>query len=88
LALKAIPSSQGTLLQWQHAGKEKVRYAVYRFPNGEPVNINRADRMIRITQATELLDEDANKYKKTTYVVTALDRLWNESKPSPAAETK
>lgn len=87
-ALKAIPSSQGTLLQWQHAGKEKVRYAVYRFPNGEPVNINRADRMIRITQATELLDEDANKYKKTTYVVTALDRLWNESKPSPPAETK
>lgn len=87
--LKAIPSSQGTLLQWSGSGgnKEKLKYAVYRFVNGEPVNINKAEKIIKVSAENEYLDVNANKYRKCTYVVTAFNRLWNESKPSIPAET-
>lgn len=78
--VKAIPSNEGTLLQWSQPGKEKVRYAVYRFVNGEPVNINNAEKIISVLNEKEFLDVQANKYRKCTYVVTALDRLWNESR--------
>ncbi|MBS1772765.1 MAG: family 10 glycosylhydrolase [Bacteroidetes bacterium] len=88
--VKAIPSSQGTLLQWQMPqGQQKtvVRYAVYRFINNEPVNLDRSDKIIRVVMNNEVLDADANKYRKCTYIVTAFDRLWNESKASIPAET-
>ena len=87
--LKAIPSAQGTLLQWQHSNpsKELIHYAVYRFTNGEPINLDRADRIIAILGKNEFLDPNANRYRKSTYVVTALDRLWNESRPSNTAST-
>ena len=82
--LKAIPSVQGTLLQWKENNpqKETIRYVVYRFTNNETVNINRTDKIISVQSTTELLDGTANNYKQCTYVITAMDRLWNESKPS------
>ncbi len=87
--VKAIPSYQGTLLQWSRPERAKGRltYAVYRFVNGELVNTDKAEKIIKVLSETEFLDVNANKYKKCTYVVTALDRLWNESKPSLPAET-
>ena len=87
--LKAIPSSEGTLLKWEPGENEKgMRYAVYRFTNGEPVDTDRADRMISVQTGREFLDERANKYARCTYVVTALDRTWNESGPSNRATTE
>lgn len=88
-ALKAVPSSEGTLLKWQMPDtKEKsLRFAVYRFIQNEPVDLSRAERIISIQQGTEFLDSYANKYKQCRYVVTALDRLWNESKPCVPAQT-
>lgn len=87
--LKAIPSSEGTLLQWQGSNplKEKLRFAVYRFVNNEPVDMNRADKILSIQQETEFLDKNANRYRQCRYIVTALDRLWNESKASNVAAT-
>lgn len=87
--LKAIPSVEGTLLQWKESNphNETIRFAVYRFINDEPVNLNRADKIISIQSIPEFLDMSANKYNKCTYVVTALDRLWNESAPSNMAVT-
>jgi uncharacterized lipoprotein YddW (UPF0748 family) len=81
---KAIPSSQGTLLQWTEArGKKAVtRFAVYRFVNNEPINLAKGDRIIALTAGKEFLDAHSNKYKQCKYVVTALDRLWNESPAS------
>ncbi len=77
------PSSQGTLLRWNpgYPEKETARYLVYRFVNGEPVNLDRTDRILALLSGTELLDADANKFSKVTYAITALDRLWNESAP-------
>ena len=88
--LKAIPSSQGTLLQWylNNPTNEMIHYVVYRFINDEPININRTEKIICVqTDKLEYVDPNANKFKKVTYVVTAMDRLWNESKPSNKAST-
>ena len=88
--LKAIPSSQGSLLQWEQTNpsNETLRFAVYRFVNNEPIDLNRADKIISIQSKKEFLDETANKYHNATDIVTALDRLWNESKPSNTAATR
>lgn len=87
--VKAIPSSQGTLLQWHipKQNKDHITYAVYRFVNDEPINISHADRIIKVLPESEFLDINANKYQKCTYVVTALNRLWVESKPGNTVET-
>lgn len=87
--LKAIPSGQGTLLQWSGTNpiKETLRFAVYRFVNNEPINLEHSENIISLQQKAEYMDADANKYRKVKYVVTALDRLWNESKPSNVAGT-
>ena len=71
-------------LKWKENNpqKEPLRYVVYRFVNGEPVNLERNDRILSIQQGTEYVDPDIEKYKSCSYLVTALDRLWNESKPS------
>jgi uncharacterized lipoprotein YddW (UPF0748 family) len=89
LALKAIPSSQGTLLKWQSPEtKEKpIRFVVYRFINNEAIDLNRAERIISVQSGTEFLDNYANKYKQCKYVITSLDRLWNESRPGTPVQT-
>lgn len=82
--LKIELSAVGTNLKWQehNPSKEPIRYVVYRFVNNEPVNLDRNDKIISIQQGTEFKDPEARLYKKATYIVTALDRLWNESRPS------
>lgn len=55
-------------------------YAVYRFAKGEKVNINDASKLVAVTNKLfyKLPYEDGKQ--KYTYVVTALNRLHNESK--------
>ena len=72
--------NRGNKLEWQNNSNEKLRYVVYRFSANEDVNITRSDRIVSIQSKTEFTDADSRK--SYTYVVTALDRLWNESKPS------
>jgi len=90
--VKSIPSSQGTLVRWEAGSaitraNEIIRYAVYRFVNDEKINLNRTDRIIHFSSNLEFLDGEANKFRKCTYVVTAFDRLWNESSPSNITTT-
>ena len=90
--VRAIPSSQGTLLKWEaptaiNHKNEIIRFAVYRFTNNEPIDLERADKIIHLSANFQFLDVDANKFRKCTYVVTALDRLWNESEPSNITTT-
>ena len=86
--VKALSSAGGAALQWQEKNpqKEPIRYVVYRFVDNEPVNLERNDKIISIQQGTEYADNDAKKYKQITYIVTALDRMWNESRPSNEAK--
>lgn len=86
--VRVAHSSRGTLLRWDApAEDEPLRYAVYRFVDEEPVDISRNDKILGVTSGTEYHDAHANKFKKSTYVVTALDRLWNESEPSNSVST-
>lgn len=88
--LKASPSAQGTLLQITPVNpkNETQRFVVYRFTNNEPVNLERADRILSVQSTTEYLDADGNNYNQCVYIVTAVDRLWNESKPGKPVTTR
>jgi fibronectin type 3 domain-containing protein len=46
------------------------------------VDLERNDRIISIQQEATYKDTDAAAHKQATYVVTALDRVWNESAAS------
>jgi len=87
--LTAIPSYDGTLLQWQEnkRSEKPAHYVVYRFINDEPINLDKAEKILAVVNKDEFLDAAANRYKKCTYIITATDRLWNESKPSNMAST-
>lgn len=80
--LKAGTSAKGILLQWETVNphKEKLRFLVYRFPANQKPDLSRTDCIIGLTQAASFLDKEGNG--DDTYVVTALDRLWNESDKS------
>ena len=57
-----------------------VQYVVYRFANGEKQDISDPRHIFAITRQTELLLE--GNQAGYTFLITALDRLQNESKPA------
>ena len=75
---------KGTLLTWngENPKQEPLKFAVYRFDPGEAVNLNKSEHIIALVQETQYLDIEPGKHLKSKYVITALDRLWNESNPS------
>jgi uncharacterized lipoprotein YddW (UPF0748 family) len=68
---------------------EKIRgYVIYRFANNETVDINKvsAIRTIIYKDTTAFFDTQSTpQATKYTYVITAFDRLQNESQPSNAS---
>lgn len=82
----------GVTLHWQHpkAAKDGDRaygYVVYRFEEGERVNVENAKNILQIMYSNKYstyTDDSAEKNKRYTYIVTSIDRLKNESKPSNA----
>ncbi len=78
-------TDDGYMLYWSAPkakkwGDEARRYVVYRFAKGEKVNISDASKIVKITYNTYYCmpyNEGTDMY---TYVVTALDRVGNESK--------
>jgi hypothetical protein len=55
---------------------------VYRFAKGEPVNTQDASKIVAITSNTFYPLPYDDGVRSFTYVVTALDRMHNESKPA------
>ena len=85
--LKPVMTSDGQVLFWTAPkGKtwqdEAAKYAVYRFKKGEKVNITEPSHLVAITNNTFLLLPNKEEGQRYTYVVTALNRLGNESKVS------
>ena len=81
--LKVVDFGKGPMLMWTAPkGKgwkdEACRYVVYRFPRGERVNIKDASKIVGITNANSF--ELPSRGDMSTWVVTALDRMSNESK--------
>lgn len=86
--ITAIKTDDGPVLCWtapKYADEmdRPVRYVIYRFAKGEELDLNDATKIVGFTQSTffPLTSQDGKNKKKYTYVVTALDRLHNESKP-------
>ena len=83
--LKPVWTADGYILFWT-APKAKdemdkaVRYVVYRFNNDEKVNLNDPSHIVESTTNTFYKLPYDNGKTKYRYVVTALDRLHNESK--------
>ncbi len=73
--------AEGKLL-WQSKNTDGApeRYVIYRFASNEPIDLERNDRIISILHDNSY--KDPAPKKGMVYVVTALDRMWNESKAS------
>ena len=83
--VKPIWTSDGYVLFWTAPkGKnwqdEAVKYVVYRFAAGEKVDINDPSKIVAITATTYYKLPYIDGKQKYTYVVSALNRLQNESK--------
>lgn len=91
--LTATITSNGVQLRWNRPSTgtselEKIRYyVVYRFANEELTNTSAAQniRYISPNDTTAYLDAVSNPTLKYTYVITAVDRLHNESVASAPA---
>ncbi|MGC9151322.1 MAG: glycoside hydrolase family 10 protein [Microbacter sp.] len=55
-------------------------FCIYRFKINEPINLNDGTHIVAIQHETQFTIQNANK--KATFVITALNRLYNESSPS------
>lgn len=83
--LKPVWTADGYILFWTAPKAKKemdkaIQYVIYRFAKGEKVNLDDATKIVTLTRDTyyKLPYEDGKT--RYTYVVTALDRLHNESK--------
>ncbi|MBP7098385.1 MAG: family 10 glycosylhydrolase [Prevotella sp.] len=83
--VKPVWTKDGYMLFWRSPrgkkwGDKAAKYVVYRFNNGENINISNPSKIVNITAETfyKLPYEDGKT--KYTYIVTALDRMSNESK--------
>ena len=83
--LKPLWMEDGYVLFWtapkyRTEMNRAVNYAVYRFEKGEKVDLNDASHLVCVTPHTFYKLPYRDGRTKCVYVVTALDRLHNESK--------
>ena len=83
--LKAVWTSDSYVLFWTAPNGKNwhntpTQYVVYRFAKGEKINIDDPAKIVAITQDTFYQLPYENGKQKYTYVVTAVNRLHNESK--------
>lgn len=84
--IKIVWTMDGPVLFWTAPKSKKImnearQYVVYRFEKGEKVNLEDPSKIVAITSQTFYNLSYQGGKKKYYYVVTALDRLHNESKP-------
>jgi hypothetical protein len=96
LLSEALASKNGVNLSWQTPSPAKdgdtaSGFVIYRFNDGELINTARVGAILKISFDADLrtfIDETAEKGKKYSYVITALDRIKNESEPSNSVTIK
>lgn len=84
--LKAKNSEKGILLSWKEPkgdtwNDEAVKYVVYQYSKDEPLDIDDASHIVAITDKQTILVGKPKSDGKYFFVVTALDRMSNESEP-------
>ena len=80
-----IWTEDGPVLFWtapkaKTAMDEAHQYVVYRFGPGEKINLDDASHILCLTRETMLPLSYQGGETKYTYIITALDRIQNESK--------
>ncbi len=87
--LLAVKEDKGILLSWKlplpaKDGDKAYGFVVYRFDDGEKMDVTDASaiKVIYYGDVTSWEDTEVEKDKTYTYVVTTLDRVKNESVPS------
>ncbi len=96
LNLKASASSQGVVLNWTaplpvRDGESAYGYVVYRFEKKDRIDIGSPQNIIHISFNSDELsftDNTPGQTRKYVYLVTAIDRLKNESPPSNTAKVR
>lgn len=83
--LKPVWMEDGYILCWtepkyRHEMQRAVRYVVYRFDDKEDINLDDPSHIVAITPIPFYKLPYTDGTTKYRYVVTALDRMWNESK--------
>lgn len=81
------------VLKWKEANYQSANdsaayFVVYRFDKDEIVNIGLSNKIVSIQKGTEFKDSTAIKGENYQYVVTAVDRLHNESNTFAYAKIK
>lgn len=76
--------SKGKQIQWTKQS-DQYRFLVYRFAKGEKINLHNSGKIVALTHLNTYQENEALS-GTYTYVVTALDRLWNESEASNVIE--
>ena len=84
--LKDLSMGSERVLMWtapkfKNWDDEAIKYVVYRFQKGEDLDINDPSHIVAITSDTFYELPHTLEPGKYVYLVTALDRLQNESKP-------
>ena len=88
--LRVQVTEKSVQLSWEKPLKAKdgdyaYGYVIYRFTEGEHISIDNPKNILKISfdaSATTFIDMDALPDSRYTYVVTAIDRLKNESESS------
>ena len=81
-------TKKGKMLIWKHnSGGDKMQvagfFAIYRFSKGVKIDISNTDYLLKlVNEPVYMLNQSKGKKSKFNYVVTAIDRCWNESEPS------
>lgn len=80
----------GTLLRWEIADSTARYVVIYRFEGKEVGDFEDPANILEIQRASNNIykDKSVRKRKKYTYAVSALNRLYDESSPEPAAMIK
>ncbi|SHK15099.1 Uncharacterized lipoprotein YddW, UPF0748 family [Reichenbachiella agariperforans] len=89
-SISAQNEFDGVYLNWQMPDSTAKYVAIYRFEGKETGDFEDPKNILDIQRAstTFYVDKSVQRRKKYTYAVTALSRLYNESKPSKGVMIK
>jgi uncharacterized lipoprotein YddW (UPF0748 family) len=87
--LEVHDSKRGFIVEWQGSTNADY-YVVYRFKGTKAGDVHDPSNIIAIQRDTSpfLYDQNIRKFRKYTYVVTSLNRLYEESATSEPVTTK
>ena len=92
-SLKARWIPQGYVLEWKRKNtkdemQKQVYFCIYRFAEGEPIDLSNGKNLVTTTRETGYLLPYQKGTEKYTYVITAVDRMHNESKKGKKVTVK